>query len=119
MQLDDYFVALAPNDIRLKGHRIGIETILYEYVHRGLTPDAIAESFDTLTVEEVYATILYYHRHRQQLDAYLDTWLKQQDEARRTQDSDPAIRASQQRLAQIRAQLAETENAVVAQSAGS
>lgn len=119
MQLEEYFVALSPNDIRLKGHRIGIEIILYEYVHRGLTPDAIAESFDTLTAEEVYATILYYHRHRQQLDAYLDAWLKQQDEARRTQDGDPAIRASRQRLAQVRARLAEAENTPATRSAGS
>jgi hypothetical protein len=64
MNLEEYFVVLAPNDIRLKGHRIGIETILYEYLHRGQTPDAIAEAFDTLTAEEVYATILYCHRNR-------------------------------------------------------
>ena len=28
MHLEDYFNFLAPNDIRLRGHRIGIETIL-------------------------------------------------------------------------------------------
>ncbi len=31
MQLEDYFDFLAPNDIRIKGHRIGIETVVYEY----------------------------------------------------------------------------------------
>jgi hypothetical protein len=30
MQLEDYFNFLAPNDMRLKNSRIGIETILYE-----------------------------------------------------------------------------------------
>ena len=38
MQLEDYFDFLAPNDIRLKGSRIGIESVLFEYIHRGKTP---------------------------------------------------------------------------------
>ncbi len=33
MRLEDYFDVLAPNDIRLRGHRIGIETILSDYLH--------------------------------------------------------------------------------------
>jgi hypothetical protein len=41
MQLEDYFDFLASNDIRLKGHRIGIESILYEYIHNGQSPEAI------------------------------------------------------------------------------
>jgi len=35
MKLEDYFDFLAPNDIRLKGHRIGIETILFDYLEQG------------------------------------------------------------------------------------
>ncbi len=31
MQLEDYFIFLCTNDIRLKNTRIGIETILYDY----------------------------------------------------------------------------------------
>ena len=41
MQLDDYLDFLAPNDIRLKGHRIGIETILLDYLELGLFPEDI------------------------------------------------------------------------------
>ena len=32
MQLEDYFNFLAPNDIRLKGTRVGIETIIYDFI---------------------------------------------------------------------------------------
>jgi len=39
MQLEDYFNILTPNDIRIKGSRIGIETILYEYIYRARTPE--------------------------------------------------------------------------------
>src|SRR6188768_2973456 len=75
MNLDAYFDFLAVDDIRIKGTRIGIESILYEYIHRGQSPEAIAERFHTVSLEQVYATILYYLRHREQLDAYLTDWL--------------------------------------------
>ncbi len=51
MQLEDYFDFLAPNDIRLKGDRIGIETILFDYLD-GLTPEEIALRYPTLSQEE-------------------------------------------------------------------
>ena len=45
MNLEDYFDFLAPDDIRLKGTRVGIESVLYEYVHREQTAEAIARRF--------------------------------------------------------------------------
>jgi hypothetical protein len=42
MQLEDYFDFLASDDIRIKGSRIGIESVLYEYIHREQSPEAIA-----------------------------------------------------------------------------
>jgi len=117
MQLDDYFVVVAANDIRLKGHRLGIETILYEYLYRGLSPEAIAEAFDTLSLEEVFATLLYYQRNRQWIDAYLDTWIKHQEAAQRAQELDPVVQESRRRLAQVRAQRAQTGQPMVSQSA--
>lgn len=70
MDYSKYFVVLAPNDIRLKGHRIGIETILYEYLHRGQTAEMIAAEYETLTLDEINATISYYHHNRTELDAF-------------------------------------------------
>jgi hypothetical protein len=32
MQLEDYFNFLRPDDIRVKGTRVGIETILYDFI---------------------------------------------------------------------------------------
>ncbi len=64
MQLEQYFDFLAPDDIRIKGHRIGIESVLYEYLFREQTPEQIARRFPSLTLEQVYATILYYLSNR-------------------------------------------------------
>jgi uncharacterized protein (DUF433 family) len=71
MQLEDYFDFLSPDDIRIKGHRHGIETVLHEYIDHSQTPEQIAREFPTLSLEQIYATILYYLSHRQTLDQYL------------------------------------------------
>jgi uncharacterized protein (DUF433 family) len=82
MELDDYFDFQAPDDIRIKGHRIGIETVLYEYVHRGQTAEEIQRTFQTLSLEEVYATILYYLHNRGPVSKYLSDWLNHSRGAR-------------------------------------
>jgi uncharacterized protein (DUF433 family) len=60
MQLESYFNFLAPDDIRIQGTRIGIETILYEYIYKSRTAEEIQQTYHSLTLEQVYATILYY-----------------------------------------------------------
>lgn len=89
MQLEDYFDFLAPDDIRIKGHRIGIESILYEYIHRDQTPEAIAVTFPTLSLEQIYAAILYYLHNQERIDAYMTDWLEYGHRAREEQDRNP------------------------------
>ena len=60
MQLEDYFIFLSTNDIRLKNTRIGIETVLYEYIYRSRTPEEITKTYPSLSLEQVYVTVLYY-----------------------------------------------------------
>ena len=76
MQLEDYFDFLAPDDIRIKGSRIGIETILLYFLEEGWTPEYIASQFRTITLEEVYATILYYLHTQPAVQAYLDDYVE-------------------------------------------
>lgn len=89
MQLDNYFDFLAPNDIRLKGRRVGIEHVLYEYIHKARTPEEIAEEFDSLSLEQVYATILYYLHNRDAVDAYLTDWIEHARQMRAEQERNP------------------------------
>lgn len=90
MQLEDHFDFLAPNDIRIKGHRIGIESVLYEYIHRAQTPEEIANRFPTLSLEQIYATILYYLHNKEQVDAYLTAWLEHGERMRAEQERNPS-----------------------------
>ena len=85
MQLEDFFDFQAPDDIRIKGHRIGIESVLYEYIHRDQTAEEIARRFDTLTLEEIYATILYYLHNKEKMDKYMADWLEY---CRKSQEED-------------------------------
>jgi uncharacterized protein (DUF433 family) len=70
MQLEDYFEFLDPDDIRIKGHRIGIDDVLAYYLD-GYSPEEIAANLPTLSLEQIHATITYYLRNRPDMDAYL------------------------------------------------
>lgn len=70
MHLDDYFDFLQADDIRIKGHRIGIDDVLYYYLE-GYTPEEIAAQFPTLNTEQIYATITYYLHNRTEITEYL------------------------------------------------
>ena len=59
MQLEDYFIFLSPDDIRIKGHRIGIDNILF-YFLEGYSPEEILSIYPDLSLEKIYATITYY-----------------------------------------------------------
>ena len=87
--LEDNFMFLAENDIRLKGTRVGIETILYEYIHNSKTPVVIADHYYTPTLEQVYATILYYLQDQEKVGAYLEDYLKYCQTAREEYEKDP------------------------------
>lgn len=89
MQLEDYFNFLSSEDIRLKGSRIGIETILYDYIDRGLSPEEIAQTYPTLALDQVYATILYYLRNQETITDYMVGWLAHGHKMRAQQRLNP------------------------------
>jgi uncharacterized protein (DUF433 family) len=90
MQLEEYFDFLAEDDIRLKGTRVGIETILYDYIHRLRTPEVIAQTYPSVTLEQVYATILYYLHNKEAVSKYLTDWLEWGREMLRQQNENPS-----------------------------
>lgn len=89
MKLKNYFNFFTPNDIRLKGSRIGIETILYDYIYRKKTPEEIAKIYPTLELEQVYATILYYLHNQEKVSKYLQNWLEHCYKGEQQQDKHP------------------------------
>ncbi|MEE8389508.1 MAG: DUF433 domain-containing protein [Anaerolineae bacterium] len=93
MKLEDYFDFLAPNDIRGKGTRVGIETILSDYLSLGLFPEQIAVRYWTLSLEQVYATITYCWHNQKQIDPYLQAWRGHGERMRQEQAESIACRS--------------------------
>ncbi|WP_413201309.1 DUF433 domain-containing protein [Nostoc piscinale] len=79
MQLEDYFEFLNPDDIRIKGHRIGIDHVIQYYL-QGYSSEEILEELPSLNLEKIYATLTYYLKNRTEIDAYmlrLSKWQEQ------------------------------------------
>ena len=89
MELENYFDFIGPGDIRIRGTRVGIETVLDDYLN-GSSPEEIASRYRWLTLEQVYATITYYFRHREMADEYLAQWQTYAETAWQSQQRDPS-----------------------------
>lgn len=90
MQLENYFNFLSENDIRIAGTRVGIETVLFDYLDLGLSPEQIACRYPTLTIEQVYATITYYWRNQTDVEQYLQRTAALIAESRTAQAQSPS-----------------------------
>lgn len=55
---------------RIGDTRVTLETIVSAF-HRGDSPEQIVDSFDVLSLADVYATIAYYLNHREEVDVYV------------------------------------------------
>lgn len=93
INMDGYFDFLDKDDIRIKGTRVGIETVLEDYLNAS-SPEEIAIRYPTLTLEQVYATITYYLHNRRQIDQYLERWRKYAEESwqEQVQNPSPAVK---------------------------
>jgi uncharacterized protein (DUF433 family) len=70
MQLEDYFDFISDTVIRLKGTRIDLEHIIHPY-KRGETISQLLKSYPSVNAEQLFATLLYYHTHKEEVEAYL------------------------------------------------
>ncbi len=89
MQIEDYFDFLEDGDIRIKGHRIGIEDVLYEYLCNGFTAEELAARFPTLGLEQIYATVLYYLQNKEKISQYINDWIEHSKRMRELQELNP------------------------------
>lgn len=89
INLNEYFDFLDQDDIRIKGTRVGIETVLEDYLNAA-SPEEIAIRYPTLTLEQVYATITFYLHNQYDIDRYLERWRKYTEESWQQQEQHPS-----------------------------
>ena len=102
MQIEDYFDFQRPDDIRLKGTRIGIETILYDYIYKARTAEEIAETWvSSFSLEQIHATILYYLHNKESVSKYMADWIEWGEQQRQKQELNPP--SSIERIRELKA----------------
>ncbi len=87
--LENYFERLPEGDVLIKGTRVGIETVLEDYL-QGISPEEIALRYRALTLEQIYATVTYYLRNQAALDSYLAQWRHDAESAWQKQAQHPS-----------------------------
>ena len=76
------------SDIRIRNSRIGIQHIIELYVELKKTPEEIIEELPSLSLEQVYATILFYLQNSK-IREYYKEHIEFSKEAREKQAKDP------------------------------
>lgn len=89
--------------VRIGDTRVTLSSVVRCY-QRGDSPESIHEGFPSVSLADVYATITYYLRHREEVDAYL---VAEDSEAERIRheieaDHPPELREKLRTLRQLR-----------------
>lgn len=66
-------IPIYPDDderMRMSGTQLLLDLVVHAY-HQGDTPEHIIQRYTTLTLENVYLSLGYYLRHRDEVDAYI------------------------------------------------
>src|SRR5207237_1211471 len=86
--------------------RVPIDTVIWEYWN-GATVEQILCNYDTLRASDVYFTIGYYLRHREEVDAYLEQRQQEAEELRRENERRFPSDGLRERLLARRAEMRE------------
>jgi uncharacterized protein (DUF433 family) len=54
---------------RIAGHRITVKHIVMCHQRGGQSPDEIVSDYPSLTLSDIYAALVYYFNHEEQIDA--------------------------------------------------
>ena len=101
MELTRVFEFVSPTTIRIKGTRVGIETVIEKFLE-GANPKEIQRHYPHLTLKQIYATITYYLFNTEVIDAYIEAGYKRMETAYETQRKNPP--PGVKRLMKIKAQ---------------
>lgn len=101
--LEAYFTGLGTDDIRLAGHRVGIDDVLTYHV-QGMSALTIQTHLPSLRLDEIYATLTYYYVHQAALDAYMARLAQWRDDRYGQWLADPTPSPVVARLRAIKAQ---------------
>ena len=68
--MDNSYVNIEGDSYRITGTRVSLDSVVYDYLS-GLSPESIADNFDSVSLEQVYGAITFYLSHRDEVDRHL------------------------------------------------
>jgi uncharacterized protein (DUF433 family) len=71
VELPDFLTQQSGGLIRLTGHRIGLEHVVYFY-NQGFAPEMILGQFPSLPLALIHKVIAFYLDNQQEVDVYVD-----------------------------------------------
>ncbi|HEX6648873.1 MAG TPA: DUF433 domain-containing protein [Pyrinomonadaceae bacterium] len=87
--------------IRIKGSRVSLDSIVHHF-KLGATAEQIVQSFPSLSLGDVYASIAYYLTHRHEMEVYLGQQRAAADSLQGQLESNPAY---QSEIAELRSRI--------------
>ena len=70
MTLPDFLTEGAFGEVRLTGHRIGLDHVIEDY-NSGYSPERLHEEFPTLPLDLIQKVLACYEANRAEVDAYM------------------------------------------------
>ena len=98
--------------IRVGDTRVLVDLVIHEF-HNGATPEEIVESYDALSLGDVYSVLSYYLRNREPIDAYLRGREQEAQELHAKIESAQPPRQNLRAMLMARAKAKEAANAAV------
>jgi uncharacterized protein (DUF433 family) len=89
LQIENEKVPLTADEcgeVRISGSRVGLDSVV-DLFEEGASPEQIIAEYDSLKLDDVYAVLTYYLRHKEEVK----DWLAQQE--RKAQTAEREIRA--------------------------
>ncbi|HKH48103.1 MAG TPA: DUF433 domain-containing protein [Thermoanaerobaculia bacterium] len=94
--------------VRVRGTRVPLDTVVHVFL-TGASAEEIVDRFPTLDLADVYSTIGYYLRHREEIDRYLEERDRYAEKIRAQVEARQGPSITRERLMARRAQLAVRE----------
>ena len=68
--MEKTYVIQTDGGYRIPGSRVSLDSVVYDFLS-GLSPESIADNYDTLTLEQVFGAVTYYLAHQAEVEAHL------------------------------------------------
>lgn len=89
--MEKLYVAQTDGGYRIADSRVSLDSVVCDFLS-GLSPEGIADNYDTLTLEQVFGAVTYYLAHQAEVDEHMGRNREKFEELRiRARSSHPLL----------------------------